>query len=159
MALIPATLQSGLQPLNAPVASGSITAMTIMNAFQAYALGAANMMQGPALAMPGWPGALSSLQASMSAPVPAPSIFVMNLTMAIHTAWSSLQTLYQVAPLVAVPTTLQSALEPICAVPGQPTSVWIAGFTSAVHTYCLSSTCTGIFPAVPTPIPFSGPVL
>ena len=72
MALVPATLQSALQPLNAPVPSGSITAMTIMNAFQAYALGAMNMGGGPFLAMPAFPAALSQLQAAMSAPVPAP---------------------------------------------------------------------------------------
>ena len=152
MALVPATLQSALQPLNAPVPSGSITAMTIMNAFQAYALGAMNMGGGPFLAMPAFPAALSQLQAAMS----APSIFVMNLTTAIHTAWSSVQTLFQIGPVVAVPTTLQSALEPICSVPG-PASVWIAGFTSAVSSYCMSSTASGVIPA-PTPIPFSGPI-
>jgi len=156
MALVPATLQSGLQPLNAPVASGSITAMVIMNAFQSYALGAMNMGAGNFLAMPGFPGALSQLQAAMSAPTPSSSIFVMNLTTAIHTAWSTVQTLFQIGPVVAVPTTLQSALEPICAVP-QPASVWIAGFTSAVSSYCMSSTASGVIPA-PTPIPFSGPI-
>lgn len=156
MALVPATLQSALQPLNAPVPSGSITAMTIMTAFQSYALGAMNMGGGPFIAMPAFPAALSQLQAAMSAPVPAPSIFVMNLTTAIHTAWSSVQTLFQIGPVVAVPTTLQSALEPICSVPG-PASVWIAGFTSAVSSYCMSSTASGVIPA-PTPIPFSGPI-
>ena len=156
MALVPATLQSALQPLNAPVPSGSITAMTIMNAFMSYASTAGNMGGGTFIAMPAFPAALSQLQAAMSAPVPAPSIFVMNLTTAIHTAWSSVQTLFQIGPVVAVPTTLQSALEPICAVPG-PASVWIAGFTSAVSSYCMSSTASGVIPA-PTPIPFSGPI-
>jgi len=159
MALVPTTLQSGLSPLEAPVPSGSITALTIMNAFQAYALPATNMMGFPVTAgMPTWPAALSQLQAAMSAPVPAPSIFVMNLTTAIHTAWSSLQTLFQISPVVAIPTTLQSSLEGICAVPGQPASVWIAGFTSAVHSYCMSSTITGVIPGTP-PVPFSGPPL
>jgi len=158
MPLVPSTLQSGLSPLEAPVPQGSITALTIMNAFQAYALGTTNMMGGNFMAMAAFPAALSQLQAAMSAPVPAPSIFVMNLTTAIHTAWSSCITLFQVGPLVAVPTTLQSSLEGICAVPGQPASVWIAGFTSAVSAYCMSSTITGVVPGAP-PIPFSGPPL
>ena len=156
MALVPATLQSALQPLNAPVPSGSITALTIMNAFQAYALGGMNMGGGPFIAMPAFPGALSQLQSAMSAPTPCTSIFVNNMTLAIHTARSSFQSLFQIGPVVAVPSTLQSALEPICAVPG-PASVWIAGFTSAVSSYCMSSTASGVIPA-PTTIPFSGPI-
>ena len=159
MALIPSTLQSALSPLEAPVPSGSITALTIMNAFQAYALGCTNIMGFPiSPGMPAFPAALAQLQTAMSAPVPASSIFVANLTLAISTAWGSMMTLFQVAPIVHVPPTLQSALEPICAVPAPSASVWIAGFTTAVHSYCMSSTITGVIPGTP-PVPFTGPPL
>ena len=159
MALVPSTLQSALSPMEAPVPSGSITALTIMNAFQAYALPATNMAGFPVtVGMPAWPAALTQLQTAMSAPVPAPSIFVMNLTSAIHMAWSSLQTLFQISPVVAIPTNLSGPLEGICAAPSPSATVFISGFTTAVHGYCMSSIITGVIPGTP-PIPFSGPPL
>lgn len=156
MALVPSSFQAGLAPLNAPSASGALTAQTIMMAFQTYALAAQNSMGLPTLAMPAFSGGLSSLQGAMATPVPSGAIFALNLATAINTAWMSLQTQFQTAPVVANMASLQQSLNPVCAVPVPSGQQFIMGLVQAVHTYCMTSTITGVIPGSP-PIPFTGP--
>jgi hypothetical protein len=59
---------------------------------------------------------------------------------------------------VAIPLNLSGPLEGICAVPSPSATVFISGFTTAVHGYCMSSIITGMIPGTP-PVPFSGPPL
>lgn len=156
MPLVPSALQGGLQPLNAPMVSGALSAQTIMMAFQSYALGVQNMMGLPFIAMPAFSAGLSSLQASMSAPVPAGAIAAMNVATAINTAWSSVQTTFQTGPVVANLASLQSALNGVFAAPVPAGSLFIMGLTNAIHTYCATTVISGVIPGAP-PVPFSGP--
>jgi len=156
MALVPSALQGGLQPLNVPSPSGSLTAQTIMLAFQTYALGVQNMMGLPFIAMPAFSAGLTQLQTSMAVPVPAGSIAAMNVATAINTAWMSVQTTFQVGPAAANIGSLQSSLEAVFAVPVPTGSLFIMGLTNAIHVYCATTVITGVIPGVP-PIPFSGP--
>ena len=158
MALVPSSFQAGLAPLNAPQPSGAITAQTIMTAFNTYALAAQNVMGLPTLAMPGFSGGMSSLQAAMSAPVPSGAIAATNIATAINTAWMSLQTQFQTGPLVANMASLQQQLSASMTAPVPSGQIFIMNLVSAVHTYCMTSTITGVIPGTP-PVPFTGPPL
>ena len=158
MALVPSTFKAGLEPLNVPSPSGLTQANVIMLAFQTYALSAQNSVGLPTLSMPAWSAGKSQLQAAMTAPVISSTMFAMSLTNAINTAWSSLQTQFQTAPIVANPGTLQSTLISTVATPNPSAQIFILGLVNAVHTYCSTSIITGVIPGTP-PVPFTGPPL
>ena len=89
----------------------------------------------------------------------APSIFVMNLTTAIHTGVEfSSDFISNRSSGRPVPTTLHSyaVLEPICAVPVPHKCLDLVSLDKWVSSYCMSSTDQSY--TAPTPIPFSGPI-
>jgi len=156
MALIAPQMISIMSPLNAPQTSGAMAAEIIMTAFQTYAMAAQNSMGFPVISMPAFSAGKAQLKSGMMTPVPAGAMHAQLLAGAINTAWMSVQTQFQVAPVVANIGVLLSQLQLVTAVPVPAGIQYIQGLANAIDLYCKSSIITGVIPGTP-PVPFTGP--